>query len=78
MPIKARDKAAELLEVLRNRPNSDLPDVVQFLRYRLETAKDRLVTCGEADLPGVRGEAATLKKLIDDFTRAPLTGKTNG
>jgi len=71
---KARDKAAELLEAIKARPSSDLPDVVQYLRFMYEAAKDRLVTCTEGDLPGVRGEAITLKKLIDGFTRSSNKG----
>lgn len=73
MQPKDKDRAAEVLAALKRKPDSDLPAVVNFLRYKYEEAKDRMVACDASDLVKAQAEAKVYKKLIDEFTRQSLS-----
>lgn len=72
MQPKDKDRAAEVLAALKRKPDSDLPAVVSFLKYKYEDAKERMVACDASELVASRAEAKVYKKLIDEFTRQTL------
>ena len=70
-----KDKATELLEALRSRPNSDVPEFVQVLRYMYEDVKERMVSCAEPEVLRYKAEAMTYKRLIDVLVRPSMKPK---
>lgn len=60
------------MDSLRKQPGSNVPEFVQVMKHLYEDVKERLVTSDDKDVPSLRGEAKSYKRLIDMFTRTSL------